>query len=227
VQRSDHARAFERGIGGSDALVDERLLLLHLGDERVELRLLLFEVGLLGAEVVLQFRDLRARVLQLLRVRVVGAGGRVAQLLAPHTVHRGAREHVGHAGAVTAGHVERAGAFPESLEEQAPPRGQRGALLVHLGDARAVVGDLCLHRGVLLGDLLELGGRGVGVGLRLLQLGPGLHHRGIGVDQALLRTGRTAGHAERGAEHQDDDDRHHTGRDEPDRGVPRQADQDR
>ena len=56
VQRTDDARALERGVRLRHPLVDRGLLLLEPAEQRVECRLLLFEMGLLAAQ-----RRLRAR----------------------------------------------------------------------------------------------------------------------------------------------------------------------
>jgi len=84
-----------------------------------------------------------------------------------------------------------------------------------------VIGDLRFHCGALLGDLLEPPGGRVGRGLRLLQVGPGLDDRRIGVDEALLRAGRV-----RHADHAEAGDRHgqgRAGRAEPEPGGLRQG----
>ena len=173
----------ERGVGGVDLLCHHRLEPLLLADLVVERRLLLPQIGLLGAQGVLHLAQLRAGVFELLRRLLGGTGGDVTEPGAAGGLHRVVGVQRFEPAGVATGAVQRDRALAQVGLEHVALGGEVGALRVELGEVGDVLVDRRLRGVALLGGLLELVGGLVGGELRSLDLGARPHDVGVGLDQ--------------------------------------------
>ena len=149
----------------------------------VERRLLLPEVGLLGAQGVLHLAQLHAGVFELLRRPLGGAGGDVTEPGAAGGLHRVVGVQRFELAGVATGAVQRDRTLPEVGLEHFALGGKVGALCVELGEVGDVLVDRRLRGVALLGGLLELVGGLVRGELRGLDLGARSHDVWVGLDQ--------------------------------------------
>ncbi len=198
VQRTDDARALERGVRLRHPLVDRGLLLLEPAEQRVEGGALRSRSSCSLRSVRLRGRQRRARVLELAGVR--RGRSSTPRRRAAGDAHRRARC------------PRRCSAAPVASPPawySATARSRRCSRMVSRVAASAArcrsSSAMCawssailrLDRVALLRGGLQLRRRLVRRRLGGFEVGPGLDHRGVGLDQALLgaRARHRPGHA--------------------------------
>ena len=184
----------ERGVGLGDPLLDRGLLLLEVGEQAVEDRLLLLEIVLLALERRLGGGEGRPCLFEPHRVVVVAPVSGVGELLAAARRRGRCRRRCRWRRAGAAHRVQGDGAFGGGVRGA-----RRGAARERSAAARArrcwvwssaIVATTASCCSVVASSFSSAS---CAAACAASSSGPGLDHRGIGFDEALLRAGIPGG----------------------------------